>query len=238
VKIMVINPNTSSAMTEGIRRTVMAVKRPDTELTVLCPDEGPIALESDFDRAFAVPPMLELVQQANQQGYDAVIIAAFCDPGLKAAREISDILVLGIEEATLHVAAMLGAKFTILTTSSKNIANKEAEVRRYMLEAALASVRPLGLSVLQTAEEPELTKKRAIEVLEKAAEEDGAEVAILGCAGMAGYADEISKKLGLAVLDPTSVTLKVCEAMVEAGLVHSKRAMFAKPAEKEFKRKK
>jgi allantoin racemase len=237
MKIMVINPNASLVMTEGIRKTVMAEKRSDTELTVLCLDEGPVALESDYDRAFAIPPMLRLVKQANDQDFDAVVIAAFCDPGLKAAREISDILVVGIEETSLHIAAMLGAKFTILTTSSKNIANKEAEVRRYKLEASLASVRPLGLSVLQTAEEPELTKRRAIEVLTKAAEEDGAEVAILGCAGMAGYATEISEKVGITVLDPTGASLKVCEALVESGLAHSKRAAFATPAEKEFKRK-
>ena len=57
------------------------------------------------------------LKKANQDGYDAVILACFSDPGLDAAKEISTIPVIGIEEATLHIAAMLGAKFSIMTTA-------------------------------------------------------------------------------------------------------------------------
>ncbi|RKX73348.1 MAG: hypothetical protein DRP87_19080 [Spirochaetes bacterium] len=229
MKIMVINPNTSSVITKGIKSTTMAVKRPDTEIIVRRLKKGPLTLESDYDRSFSIPEMMKIVQQASRQDCDAVIIAAFCDPGLNAEKEISDIPVLGIEEVTLHIAAVLGTRFTILTTSWKNVAKKEEEVRKYKLEAMLDSVRPLGLSVLETAEEPDLVKMRALKVLKRAVEEDGAEVAILGCAGMAGYADEISKKLGLTVLDPMSVKLKVCESLIDSVLTQSKRAIFAKP---------
>jgi len=91
------------------------------------------------DVALAVPPLLEQVKRANEEGYDAVIIACFSDPGLQAAREVSDILVLGIEETTLHVAAMLGHKFTILTPLAKRIPAKEREVRGYALPLPNAS---------------------------------------------------------------------------------------------------
>ena len=152
-------------------------------------------LSPSYEEAHAIPPTLELVKKANQEGYDAVILACFLDPGLEPAKEISHIPVVGIEESTLHMAAMLGAKFCILTPIKNRIASKKAQVHKYGLDYFLASVRSLDLSVAETDEDPEKTKRRVLEVAQKAVEEDGAEVIILGCAGMAGYAEEIENKL-------------------------------------------
>jgi allantoin racemase len=235
MKIMVINPNTSTAMTDHMRRELMQIKRPETELTVTCPDKGPISIESAYDEALAIPPTLKLVGQANREGYDAVILACFSDPGLFAAKEISDILVVGIQEISLRMATTLGSKFTILTLFKERIPHKEADVWRNKLTPYLASVRELGMSVLETDEKPDLAKQRIMTVAQQAVEDDGAEVIVLGCAGMVGYAREAAERLGVVVIDPTSVTLKVTEAMVEAGLVQSKRAFYARPPEKEIK---
>jgi len=235
MKIMVINPNTSVSMTDHLRKELVKIKREDTELTVTCPMVGPVSIESAFDEALAVPPTLELVKKANSEGYDAVILACFSDPGIEAAKEISTIPVVGIQEATLHVAAMLGYKFTILTPLQQRVPHKHREVRRYRLEQSMASVRPLGLTVAETDADPVRTKQRIMEVSRLAADKDGAEVMVLGCAGMVGYAEEVERELGLVVLDPSSVALKICEALVEAKLVHSKRAFFAFPPKKEYK---
>jgi allantoin racemase len=236
MKIMVINPNTSVSMTDHLRVELEKIKRADTRLTVICPDSGPITIESAYDEALAVPPTLELVRRANAEGYDGVILACFSDPGIHAAKEISEIPVVGIQEASLHAAAMLGFKFTILTPLARRIPHKHAEVRRYRLEDSLASVRALGMSVAETDADPARTKQRILEVAARAAEEDGAEVMILGCAGMAGYAAEVERELGVVVLDPSAVALKLCEALIDAGLRHSKRAFFAKPPVKQIKK--
>ena len=236
MRIMVINPNTSTSMTDHLRRELEKIKRADTELTVTCPTVGPVTIESAYDEAMAVPPTLELVRRANREGYDGVILACFSDPGIHAAKEISDIPVVGIQEASLHAAAMLGYKFTILTPLARRIPHKHEEVRRYRLEDSLASVRALGMTVAETDADPRRTKQRILEVAARAAEEDGAEVMILGCAGMAGYAAEVERELGVVVLDPSAVALKLCEALIDAGLRHSKRALFARPPEKEFKK--
>ena len=234
MKIMVINPNTSQSMTDHLRLELERIKRPDTQLTVVCPIKGPETIESAYEEAYAIPPTLELVKKANQEGYDAVILACFSDPGLEAAKEISHIPVVGIEESTLHMAAMLGAKFCILTPRKERIASKKTHVHKHGLDYFLASVRSLDLSVAETDAEPEKTKKRVLEVSQKAVEEDGAEVIILGCAGMAGYAEEIEKKLRVKVLDPSAVALKVAEAMADLGLTQSKRGLFATPPEKTY----
>ena len=235
MKIFVINPNTSQSMTDHIRDVLIPIKRPDTELVVTCPDKGPETIESAYDEAYAIPPTLELVKRANKEGYDAVIIACFSDPGLHAAREISRIPVVGIEESSFHVAAMLGARFSIITPRKARIPAKEAEVRMCGMSHFLSSVRSLNLSVAETDSDPERTKKKILEEAGKAVEEDGAEVIILGCAGMTGYSEEIEKKLNVKVIDPTSVALKITEAIADFGLTHSKIGLYANTPEKIFK---
>jgi allantoin racemase len=235
MKIMVINPNTSESMTNHLRAELMGIKRVDTELTVVCADKGPETIESAYDEAHAIPPTLELVKRANREGYDAVILACFSDPGLEAAKEISEIPVIGIEESTLHVAAMLGARFSVMTPRKERIAARREHVYMRGMDHFLASVRSLDLSVAETDADPERTKKRVLEVARLAAEDDGAEIIILGCAGMAGYAPELESKLGVKVLDPSAVALKVAEAMADLGLRHSKLGLFASPPQKKFK---
>jgi allantoin racemase len=235
MRIMIINPNTSISMTDHIREELIPLKRSDTELTVTCPDKGPETIESAYDEAYATPPTLALVKEANAEGYDAVVIACFSDPGLHAAREISSIPVVGIEESSLHMAAMLGAKFSIMTPRKTRIPAKQEEVHIRGMNHFLASVRSLDLSVAETDADPEKTKQRIFEVAAKAVEEDGAEVIILGCAGMAGYAPELEEKLGVKIIDPTAVALKIAEAMVDLGLTHSKTGLYATPPEKMFR---
>jgi len=235
MKILVINPNTSISMTNQIRAALETIKRSDTELTVTCPQKGPETIESAYDEAYAIPPTLELVKKADRDGFDAVILACFSDPGLDAAKEVAGIPVVGIEEATLHMAAMLGAKFTIMTPRRQRIPSKVEHVHLRGLSHFLASVRSLDLTVAETEADPGKTKQRLMEVSKTAVEEDGAEIIIMGCAGMAGYAQEIEQTLNVKVLDPTAVALKTAEAMVDLGLCHSKVGLFAKPPEKLFK---
>ncbi len=235
MKIMVINPNTSESMTEHIREALKRIKRSDTELTVVCAEKGPETIDSAYHEVCTIPSTLDLVKKANQEGYDAVIIAAFPDPGLVAAKEISNIPVIGIEESTLHIAAMLGAKFSIMTTLRQRIPSKKDHVYMRGLEHFLAAVRSLDQSTAKNDADPEKTKSRVVEVAKKAIEEDGAEVIILGCAGMAGYAPEIESKLHVPVLDPTAVALKLAEAMVDLGIMHCKIGLFSTPPENPFK---
>jgi len=229
MKILVVNPNSSAEMTESMAKVLDGIRRPDTELSVVATADGPVSVQSARDVALSIPPMLKIIEQANRDGVDAVIIACFSDPGLEAAKEVSSALVLGIQETSLHVAALLGHKYTILTPLASRIASKEQDVRRFKAEEACASVRALGMTVLETEADPAKTKKRIFEVARAAMEEDGAEVMILGCAGMTGYAEDVERELGIVVLDPTSLTLKVAEGLVDLGIHHCKHGLYAPP---------
>lgn len=235
MRVFAINPSTSESVTEHLRRELAKVKRPDTELTVVNPEHGPVSIESAYDEALATPPTLELVRQANQEGYDAIVLACFSDPGLDAAKEIFEIHVIGIEEATLHVAAMLGHKFSITTTGRNRAPTREIHVRLRNVETAYASALVMDMPVLEMDAHPEEAKARILELAREAIAEHGTEVVMLGCAGLAGYAEDIERELGTVVLDPSSVGLTVAEAIVDLGLAHSKVARFAFPPERETK---
>lgn len=229
MRILVVNPNTSTSMTDRLRRELEAVKGPGTGLTVTNPCEGPAAIETAWDEALAIPPTLRLLREAAGE-HDAAVIACFSDPGLEAARELVSIPVVGIEEASLHLAATLGHRFTILTSRRARVPAKLDHVAHLGLSSRLASVRPLEMGVLEMDAEPERARRRIVEEGEAAVREDGAEVIVLGCAGLAGYARELGPTLGVTVIDPSPVALVTAEMLVRLGLTHSKRGLYAGPA--------
>jgi allantoin racemase len=224
--ICVINPNSSETMTAHLERTLDEVRAPTTRLRVVRAPDGPPSIESAFDEAQAIPPMLRLVASAETDGCDAIVIACFADPGLHAAREIASIPVVGMEEAALHVAAMLGHRFTILTTRAARVPAKRDHVAALGLEARLASIRPLGMGVLELDAEPARAEARIMDVGRAAVEEDGAEVLVLGCAGLAGYGRQLTATFGAAVVDPATVALKIAESLAVLRLAHSKRGLY------------
>jgi allantoin racemase len=230
MRILVINPNTSDLVTERIAGVVRKIAGPTTEANVTRIPHGPEALESYYDESMAAPYVLECVMAANQQGYDAIIIAAFCDPAIEAAKEVSTIPVYSLEETSLAVALLLGNKFGIITEQKHKVAVKQQHVRKHGLESRFASVRPMNMGVLELAGDREHVMEVGIQVGRRMVEEDGAEVIILGCASLAGYAEDLEHELGVPVLDPVSVTFKVVEALTAIGVRHSKIGLYARPA--------
>ena len=222
MRILVVNPNTSASMTDRVRRELEAVKGRETELTVVNPTEGPAAIESAEDEALAIPPMLALIREAAPR-HDAVVIACFSDPGLDQAREIVSIPVVGIEESSLHLAAQLGRRFTILTSRAARVPAKIEHVQRLGLSSRLASVRPLEMGVLEMDADPDRAVARILEVGSAAVREDGAEVIVLGCAGLAGHAAALGPALGVAVVDPSPIALATAEMLVRLHLWQHER---------------
>ncbi len=234
MRILVLNPNTSRLVTEKIEKVIRKVARKDVEVVVDCIEHGPEVLESYYDEARATPYSIEKVQEANRDGFDAVIIAAFCDPGIEALKEISDIPVYGTEEAAFSAALLLGNKFAILTEKKQKESVKAQHVRKLGLESRFANVRALGMGVVEIAEDERKVIDRAIELSRRMIDEDKAEVIIMGCASMAGYSAELEEKLQVPILDPVSVAYKMVEGLTELGIRHSKIGLFARPAEQKW----
>src|SRR5438270_8998765 len=150
MRILVINPNASVEMSDVVREQLHAVARPGVQFDVVNPPGAPPAIESALDEAACIPPMLDLVRTARGHGYDAVVIACFSDPGLDAAREATDLPVVGIQDAAMHLAAQLGYRFSVLTTLAHRAPLRERAALLAGLARRLASCRPLDLPVLDT----------------------------------------------------------------------------------------
>jgi len=156
MKVLVLNPNTSSEMTASIDRVARQYARPGTEITSWNPDRGPLSIEGAFDRQIAVESSLEKVLKAKER-FDSYIIACFGDPGLQAFREALDANVLGIAESAMLTACILGHKFSVLSVLARSRPSAESLVRNYGLQDRCASVRttdtPLNSSLVRYAQQ-------------------------------------------------------------------------------------
>jgi allantoin racemase len=225
----VINPNSDPVMSGVIRDEPERVKRPDTEVEVVNATGAPIAIQSALDEARCTPGTLEHVRSAKERGMDAVVIACFSDPALAAARESTTVPVVGIQESALHLAARLGEKVAILSTGSGTGPGRLGEVLRGRLGHQFASCRRLGLSVSDTVRDRDLVMQRLVETGRRAMEEDGAEVFVLGCAGLGDLAPRLSDALGTPVIDPNAAALKTAEALADLRLTHASPTTHAAP---------
>ena len=111
MRILIVNPNTTVAMTEKIGRAGRAAAALGTELIVVNPADGPVSIEGYYDEAFSVPGLLAEIAKGDTLGVSAHIIACFDDTGLEAARSVALAPVIGIGEAAFHLASMLGHRF-------------------------------------------------------------------------------------------------------------------------------
>lgn len=202
-----------------------------TEVRVIDVPEGPASIESSYEELLAVPATLKGIQEAEQDGYDAVIIGCFGDPGLEAAREIVGIPVIGPGESSLLLAASLGHRFAVVTILDTVIASQEHQAHKAGVLSKLASVRATDIPVLSLMKDKEATLRRVIEVGRQAITEDRADTLVLGCMTMSflGIADEVSAELRVPVLNAGKVALKAAETLVSQGLSHSKRAFPTPP---------
>lgn len=220
-KILVINPNTSLSMTEDIKLSAESVKLPDSQLTYVNPDEGPESIETYLDEFLAAMGVLKIIAK-ERDNYDGFVIACGDDPGLFGAREVTDKPVVTIGQSPMLIAPLLGFKFSILGTWKGDGPRSVDKVKKYGLENLLASVIPSGETVLGShCDHTGLIDR--LEVLgRKAIEEDGAEVLMTTCAGMAGVHQELSRRLGVPCLEGVSCAVKLVEILIDLGLKTSR----------------
>lgn len=189
---------------EAERKRFEGYVRPDTEVDIVFLDYGPASIESRYDDVMAAPFVVKKAEWAEKNGYDAVAVSCMMDPGVKAAKEALEIPVVGPREAARQIAPILGDKF--------------------------ATIYPRGITVLELRGDPEKTYGVLLENAKKALH-DGAQVLILGCTGLTGYAKRLQNELGVPVLEGEGLALALAQLFVDVGLSHSKLA-YRKPPKK------
>lgn len=224
-KIQVIIPNAGmgKAVLEQRRRHLQGFVSSAVEVRVCCTEGGPNVIESRYDAAVAVPWILKAAEAADRDGCSAVVVYCANDPGVRAARELVGIPVVGAGEAAIHTASMLANKFSILTPL-ESMVPEVAELFALIGISArrLASVRSVGVPVADMGTSS--ASKRAREAGRLAIENDGAEALVLGCLGLAGLGPSLKKSLGVPVVDPAPISVVTAEMLVRIGLRQSRRA--------------
>lgn len=235
MKILFINPNTSDLFTQRIEKIAKQYAHSGTEIIARTATSGPASIESIYDEALSCQGTLETALKEIDH-VDGIVIACYSDhPAIAALREVTDIPILGIAEANMFMACMLGKKFSVVTTNVEWEPLLWDAVCHYGLTERCASIRSTGLPVLalETADSDEIYAKIK-EAAQKAIDKDGAEVICLGCAGMSGMDKQLEEDLKVPVLDGVVCALKLLEGMVEYGVGTSKQRSYARPNSKEL----
>ena len=234
MRIKVINPNTTAAMTEVIGEAARAAASPGTVIVAATSPTGPVSIEGHYDEAVSVVGLLEEIRAGERDGCHGYVIACFGDPGLLAAREAARGPVLGIAEAAMHAASFLATGFSIVTTLGRTRIIAEHLLRDYGMEHHCRRVRSTELAVLELDDPASDARARILDECRRALDEDGSGAIVLGCAGMADLAADLSRDLGVPVIDGVGVAVRFVEALCGLGLGTSKRGDLAAPIPKAF----
>ena len=211
-----------------------------TDLEVRSIPKGTSHMEYHFYQAVNQQEILKGILQAEKDGFDACIISCFDDPSLYEGREISrNMIVTAPGEASAHLAATLGNKFSVIVGRKKWIPQMEENIHKYGLGRKLASFRSLDLGVLEFHENEDKTRRRMEEEIRKAVEEDQAEVIVLGCTMQFGFYRERQEKFHIPVIDSMVAAVKYAEYLVEmrekAGWTFSRAGLYERPPVEEMK---
>lgn len=235
MQILLINPNTTSAMTEAIAAAARDVAAAGTRIEAAQPSFGPVSIECHYDEVFAAAGVVEQVRAAAAWRPDAVIIACFGDPGLDAAREACEVPVIGIAEAAFHAASFLATGFSVVTTMTRTCVVAERLLERYGMARHCRGVRGTDIPVLDLERNDAAIVSRIEDMARESLERDGSSAVVLGCAGMAPLCATLSDRLGVPVIDGVSAAVKFAEALGSLGLRTSKRGDYAPPPSKPFR---
>lgn len=228
MKLLLINPNTSQSVSDLIEAEARRAAAPGTELRVLTAPLGVAYIETRFEALIGAYAAATLAAE-HWREHDAIVVAAFGDPGLAGLREALDIPVVGLTEAALMSACMLGQRFSIIAISARIQAWYRETVQANGLLERLASIRSLDQPLRDIATVQEDHAERLQALCRSAVEDDGADVIIIAGAPLAGLARTIRQRIPVPVVDGVSSAVNHAQSLVSLAPVPARRGSFAPP---------
>ncbi|SPA38307.1 putative hydantoin racemase [Cupriavidus taiwanensis] len=213
MRILVLNPNTSEGITARLMAAANEAAAPGTELVPLTASRGVPYIATRAEAQIGGAIALEMLAEHHGQ-FDAAVIAAFGDPGLMGARELFDLPVVGMAEAAMLSACMLGRRFAIVTFARALGPWYEECVDMHGLRSRLAGIRMLDGSFASVSDVQEEKEAVLVELANRAVVEDEADVVILAGAPLAGLAARVRDRIPVPVVDQMAAAVKQAEALV------------------------
>jgi allantoin racemase len=214
--IVVINPNSTEAVTAAMDEGLAKLRiegGPAIECLTLA--DGPPGIESQSDADSVIAPLCRTIRARDNEAA-AFVVACFSDPGLHSAREATRKPVLGIAECGILTALTLGQRFGVIAILAKSVPRHLRYIGALGLTARLAGDLPIGLGVTELTRE-DITLKRMIETGTRLRDDKGADVVVMGCAGMARYRGRLESALGIPVVEPAQAAVAMAIGRVRLG---------------------
>src|SRR5277367_1128906 len=215
-RILVINPNSTDAVTRAIDGAMAPLRitgGPQIDCVTL--SEGPPGVESQSDADAVIAPLCRAIRDAEPETA-AFVIACFSDPGLFSAREATAKPVLGIAECGILTALTLGHRFGVISILARSVARHLRYIGAMGVTQRLAADLPVGLGVAELADR-RTALARMIEVGHTLRDRHGADVLVMGCAGMARYRADLEKAVRIPVVEPTQAAVTMAIGRVRLG---------------------
>ena len=199
------------------------------DIEILKKGEGPVTIETQYDGAMAEFGSVTLVEKAEREGYDGVVIDCFCDAGYHAAREAVDIPVVGAFETSVRFAQLLGDRIGIVTVGDNFIPRLRKMAQGMGAVGSIVSMSGVDMGVADLGTYKTKLMDGLEENMTKAIENDGAEVLVLGCTGMMGVAATVQDRLkqrgyDVPVVNPAEACLRFMECLLVMGIKQSRLA--------------
>ena len=229
MKILLYNPNTSVSITNTLFDTAKLVISHGTELVPMTAQKGFPYISNKAEAQIAGGTVLEVLSKYHNE-FDAVIIAAFGDPGLIAAREMFDVPIVGLGESAMLSACLFGKKFSVISFSKNMSSWYEESVEILGLQSRYSGFRAIDGVVLSIDEIQSLQKEALINAAKDAIEIDGADVIIFAGAPLSGFKKFVEKEISVPIIDCAEAAVKQAElAITMAGKTLNKKINFKLP---------
>jgi Asp/Glu/hydantoin racemase len=225
---LLINPNISDSVSDQIRAEAERSASPGTTIEVLTAPFGVAYIETRFEALIGAYAAAQLAAEHHER-FDAVIVAAFGDPGLDGLREALPCPVTGLTEAALASACLLGGRFSIVAISQRIKAWYRETVAHYGLASRLASIRALDEPLADIGNVQGNQGDQLVALAERCVAEDGADVIVLAGAPLAGLARSIASRLPVPAVDGVSSAVRHAQSMVALRPHRAQRGSFAPP---------
>lgn len=211
MKLLIVNSNTSAGITDLLRQEALRMAAPGTDVTALTASFGPAAIETPAHVETAARATCEAITSVT--GFDAAIVACFSDPGLMKARRAVPFPVVGLAEAAMFQACMLGSSFAVLTVAPSAVPGIHAVADGYGLGGRMTGVHALERGVLESHADPEGTLREMRALARQVVEAEAPDVLVLGGAITAGMATALAPDLPVPLLDGLRCALRQAEML-------------------------
>lgn len=228
MRLLLLNPNTSVSMTERMASTAEAAKAPGTVIVPMTATRGVPYIATRAEAQIGGAIALEMLAEQHDS-VDAAIIAAFGDPGLFGARELFDIPVVGLAEAAMLTACMVGRRFAIVTFARALGPWYEECVAMHGLGERCAGILCLDSPFTSASDVADHKEELLVDLANRAVRDRGADVVILAGAPLTGLAGKVAHRIPVPVIDQVAAAVKQAEVLVTLNLRKASAGTFRRP---------